>query len=189
MNADPHSEPTDRDLAAGEVVELTVLARQAGVKIVHVRRYVEFGLIEPHPAAMPTPSALIRPTPRGWRGRSGCAVTSGSTTPAPCSSANCWIGSASSRPAPTSRPDAIATTISSSASGRGESLVEARSQPAPAALPSKNRATSSGSAGSTRLSFSISSRSGYRPARNSPTAASRSYSVRRDSTPGPNRAQ
>ncbi|MGA2014809.1 MAG: chaperone modulator CbpM [Solirubrobacteraceae bacterium] len=50
MNADPHSEPTDRDLAAGEVVELTVLARQAGVKIVHVRRYVEFGLIEPHPA-------------------------------------------------------------------------------------------------------------------------------------------
>jgi chaperone modulatory protein CbpM len=51
MNADPHSEPTDRDLAAGEVVELTVLARQAGVKVVHVRRYLEFGLIEPHPAA------------------------------------------------------------------------------------------------------------------------------------------
>jgi DNA-binding transcriptional MerR regulator len=51
MNADTHIEPADRDLAAGEVVELTVLARQAGVKMVHVRRYLEFGLFEPHPAA------------------------------------------------------------------------------------------------------------------------------------------
>ncbi|MGO9959600.1 MAG: chaperone modulator CbpM [Solirubrobacteraceae bacterium] len=51
MNADTHIGPADRDLVAEEVVELTVLARQAGVKIVHVRRYLEFGLFEPHPAA------------------------------------------------------------------------------------------------------------------------------------------
>ncbi len=51
MNADTHIGPADRDLVAEDVVELTVLARQAGVKIVHVRRYLEFGLFEPHPAA------------------------------------------------------------------------------------------------------------------------------------------
>lgn len=51
MNADRHTGPTDRDLAAEEAVELTVVARQAGVRIVHVRRYLEFGLFEPHPAA------------------------------------------------------------------------------------------------------------------------------------------
>ncbi len=52
MNADtPIEPPADRDLAAGEVVELTVLARQAGVKIVHVRRYLECGLFAPHLAA------------------------------------------------------------------------------------------------------------------------------------------
>jgi DNA-binding transcriptional MerR regulator len=41
---------TDLELAE-EAVELTVVARQAGVKIVHVRRYLEFGLFEPHPSA------------------------------------------------------------------------------------------------------------------------------------------
>jgi DNA-binding transcriptional MerR regulator len=51
MNTDTHTGPADRDLAAAETVELTVVARQAGVKIVHVRRYLEFGLLEPHPAA------------------------------------------------------------------------------------------------------------------------------------------
>jgi hypothetical protein len=51
MNADRHNGPADRDLAADEAVELTVVARQAGVKIVHVRRYLEFGLFEQHPAA------------------------------------------------------------------------------------------------------------------------------------------
>ena len=49
MDADGHTGPADRDLAAEEAVELTVVARQAGVKIVHVRRYLEFGLFEPHP--------------------------------------------------------------------------------------------------------------------------------------------
>jgi DNA-binding transcriptional MerR regulator len=34
---------------AEQTVELAVVARQAGVKIVHVRRYLEFGLFEPHP--------------------------------------------------------------------------------------------------------------------------------------------
>ena len=51
MNADRQTGPADRDLAAEEAVELTVVARQAGVKTVHVRRYLEFGLFEPHPAA------------------------------------------------------------------------------------------------------------------------------------------
>jgi MerR HTH family regulatory protein len=51
MNTDRHTGPADRYLAAEEAVELTVVARQAGVKIVHVRRYLEFGLFEPHPAA------------------------------------------------------------------------------------------------------------------------------------------
>jgi MerR HTH family regulatory protein len=55
MNADRHTGPADRDLAAEDMVELTVVARWAGVKIVHVRRYLEFGLFEPHPAAAETP--------------------------------------------------------------------------------------------------------------------------------------
>jgi DNA-binding transcriptional MerR regulator len=38
-------------MKADEAVELTVVARQSGVKIVHVRRYLEFGLFESHPAA------------------------------------------------------------------------------------------------------------------------------------------
>ena len=51
MKADRHTGPADRDLAAEDAVELTIVARQARVKIVHVRRYLEFGLFEPHPAA------------------------------------------------------------------------------------------------------------------------------------------
>ena len=51
MNADRHIGPADRELAAEEAVELTVVARRAGVKIVHVRRYLEFGLFEPHQVA------------------------------------------------------------------------------------------------------------------------------------------
>jgi hypothetical protein len=51
MDADRYTGPADRDLSAEDAVELTVVARQAGVTIVHVRRYLEFGLFEPHPAA------------------------------------------------------------------------------------------------------------------------------------------
>ena len=51
MNTDGHTGPAERDFAAEEAVELTVVARRAGVRIVHVRRYLEFGLFEPHPAA------------------------------------------------------------------------------------------------------------------------------------------
>jgi hypothetical protein len=49
VNEKRHTAPADRDLAADEAVELTAVARNAGVKIVHVRRYLEFGLFEPHP--------------------------------------------------------------------------------------------------------------------------------------------
>ena len=55
MNADRRTGPADRDLVAEETVELTVIARQAGVRIVHVRRYLEFGLFEPYPAAAVEP--------------------------------------------------------------------------------------------------------------------------------------
>ena len=65
MNAGGHPEPADRDLAEVEVVELTVIAGQAGVELVHVRRYLEFGLFAPHPAAPPDaprfdPSSVVR---------------------------------------------------------------------------------------------------------------------------------
>ncbi len=55
MNRDRHTGRADRDLVAEETVELTVVARRAGVKIVQVRRYLEFGLFEPHPAAEADP--------------------------------------------------------------------------------------------------------------------------------------
>jgi DNA-binding transcriptional MerR regulator len=51
MNADRHTGPAHRYLTEEKAIELTVVARQAGVKIVHVRRYLELGLFEPHPAA------------------------------------------------------------------------------------------------------------------------------------------
>ena len=36
-------------------VELTVVAQRAGVRITVVRRYLEFGLFEPHPEPAETP--------------------------------------------------------------------------------------------------------------------------------------
>jgi DNA-binding transcriptional MerR regulator len=51
ISADRNTGPTDRDPAAEEPVELVVVARQAGVKIVHVQHYLEFGLFEPHASA------------------------------------------------------------------------------------------------------------------------------------------
>ena len=51
MNADRKTGPADRDLTEEQLVELTVVARRAGVKVVHVRRYLEFGLFAPHSAA------------------------------------------------------------------------------------------------------------------------------------------
>ncbi len=56
MTGDSRRGP-DRHPAVEDLVELTVVARQAGVKIVHVRRYLEFGLFEPHPAAAATTKA------------------------------------------------------------------------------------------------------------------------------------
>jgi chaperone modulatory protein CbpM len=64
MSKDRATGPSDRDSAAEEPVELTVLARMAGVRIVHVRRYVEFGLLEPEEprATAPEPAARFDPT-------------------------------------------------------------------------------------------------------------------------------
>ncbi len=59
MADEPTTEPGDRD-AVEEPVELTVIARMAGVQTVLVRRYLEFGLLEP---AQPRPSSAAR-TPR-----------------------------------------------------------------------------------------------------------------------------
>ena len=56
MSADRSGGPADRDTAAGEAVELTVIARQAGVRIVHVRHYMEYGLFD-RPAAGDTPDS------------------------------------------------------------------------------------------------------------------------------------
>jgi DNA-binding transcriptional MerR regulator len=39
-----------------ETVELAVVAKRAGVRVALVRRYLEFGLIEPHPATPATPA-------------------------------------------------------------------------------------------------------------------------------------
>lgn len=50
MNPDSQDAGAKRDVSA-DAVELTVVARQAGVSIVHVRRYLEFGLFEPRAAA------------------------------------------------------------------------------------------------------------------------------------------
>ena len=63
MSKDPVPEPSDRE-PREEAVELTVLARMAGVQTVHVRRYLEFGLLEPkqpRPTA-PPPPARFDPT-------------------------------------------------------------------------------------------------------------------------------
>jgi MerR HTH family regulatory protein len=51
MNAEGHTGPADRDVVSEQTIELSVVARKAGVKIVHVRRYLEFGLFQPHAAA------------------------------------------------------------------------------------------------------------------------------------------
>jgi chaperone modulatory protein CbpM len=64
MSDDPVTGRGDRDPAEQEPVELAVLARMAGVRIVHIRRYVEFGLLEPEkprPTA-PVPDARFDPT-------------------------------------------------------------------------------------------------------------------------------
>lgn len=70
----PATGPGDHRPAGGELVELTVLARMAGVRTVHVRRYVEFGLLETeHPrtsepaptAPAPAPAARFNPASAG----------------------------------------------------------------------------------------------------------------------------
>ena len=59
MGDDPTTQPGNRD-DAEEAVELTVIARMAGVQTVLVRRYLEFGLLEPE---KPRQTASVR-TPR-----------------------------------------------------------------------------------------------------------------------------
>jgi chaperone modulatory protein CbpM len=59
MPKHPAKSQNDRDPNAEQPVELTVLARMAGVRTVHVRRYLEFGLLEPEQprATAPEPAA------------------------------------------------------------------------------------------------------------------------------------
>jgi hypothetical protein len=52
MNSERETRPARRDVVREEAVELTVVARQAGVRIVHVRRYLELGLFEPQPTTV-----------------------------------------------------------------------------------------------------------------------------------------
>lgn len=59
MSKDPVTQPSDRD-PPEESVQLTVLARMAGVQTVHVRRYVEFGLLEPKRPRRTAPAAPVR---------------------------------------------------------------------------------------------------------------------------------
>jgi chaperone modulatory protein CbpM len=47
-----------------EPVELAVVARQAGVRIALVRRYLAFGLFEPHPEPSDTPRYDLRSAAR-----------------------------------------------------------------------------------------------------------------------------
>jgi hypothetical protein len=63
MSKEPASTP---DPAPRKSVELTVLARMAGVRTTHVRRYLEFGLLEPErPPATKPASARFDPTSAG----------------------------------------------------------------------------------------------------------------------------
>ena len=56
MSKEPATKPSDRDPVAEQPVELRVLARIAGVRTVHIRRYLEFGLLEPK---KPPPTAVV----------------------------------------------------------------------------------------------------------------------------------
>jgi MerR HTH family regulatory protein len=47
--------PVPADSAKEQAVELAVIARQAGVRVTLVRRYVEFGLLEPCPGTNEPP--------------------------------------------------------------------------------------------------------------------------------------
>ena len=42
-------------MSEDDPVELTVVAQRAGVRVAVVRRYLEFGLFEPHPEPAPAP--------------------------------------------------------------------------------------------------------------------------------------
>ena len=51
-------------MSSDEAIDLTVLARRAGVRVTLVRRYLEFGLIEPHPGPTGEPQSEAREAPR-----------------------------------------------------------------------------------------------------------------------------
>ena len=55
--------PVPADGTKEELVELGVIARQAGVRVTLVRRYVEFGLLEPASGTSQTP--LFEPSSAG----------------------------------------------------------------------------------------------------------------------------
>jgi MerR HTH family regulatory protein len=51
-------------MSSDEAIDLTVLARRAGVRVTLVRRYLEFGLIEPHPGPTGEPQRESSDAPR-----------------------------------------------------------------------------------------------------------------------------
>ncbi len=51
-------------MSSDEAIDLTVLARRAGVRVTLVHRYLEFGLIEPHPGPAEEPQRESSDAPR-----------------------------------------------------------------------------------------------------------------------------
>ena len=76
MANDPTTEPSDRDATAEEPVELTAIARMAGVQTVRVRRYMEFGLFEAEQTRVTTAASHRALSPDQCRtsGQSGAAA-------------------------------------------------------------------------------------------------------------------
>ncbi len=176
MNADRHTGPADRTRATEETVELTIVARRAGVKIVHVRRYLEFGLFQPHPsAAADTPRFDPRSAARVARAER-LRRTSGSTTPAPCSHASSSTGSRARGPplSITLPRDGCGSGRSNGGSRRVRATVAARGPVCP-----REREPPAPRAGNRRGARSLPARPPARPARRARAATPGSGARRR----------
>ena len=75
-----------------QLIEIEVLAREAGLHPELVRRLVRLGLVEPVGGTARRRSSTAMPR-RSWRARPACDAISASTTPARCWRASCWHAS------------------------------------------------------------------------------------------------